>query len=1128
MAPQTRKNSSNEIKLCTINICGVSTRSRFVLDKYVNDSKYDAVAIQETGSDDIETITLSNMSVITDLNKAKNKGAALYVNDQHSITKLEQISQKFTNIDACWGLAVLNGTRFVIGSVYVRLNAITGVTDILSMLDKAQQLSTKLKSKGVILLGDMNARHQSWGDSTSNDYGKKLFEDLDTTRFSIITASSPSFLCTNGSSFIDLMIISNNIRSSISKIETDTSIELFSGAPLRGHVPVIFHLKTSSYETSSTVEKLSIKNVNWHEWTNDMEKESESITNLEKEDPKLLLQYIENILNDTTENHGKKITISCHTKPYWNPELSKLSKQLRIDRKNFSYRNTDRNREKLIQSKENFDQERKKACREFIMEKTRNLNAVESQKFWNEFKRITTKKANQKINPLEDGEGGILTENEDIEQLLFSTFFQCKHMEGVQFDEDFYQQTNNQYINIMEQNHVDNEDTEILNTEITEEEVTKNIKEIKSAGKSFDNHGCHPTMIKKLGPMCLNLILILFNLCFNLKTWIWDTAEVIFLKKAGKKSYSIPGSYRPISITAYLGKLLEKIFTVRLNKFLKNKEIFDPYQEGFTEKKNTIRYLNRLILDIKHDIYNGKTVICLFLDFEKAFDSVWKRGLIVKLFKLGIKGKLLRLIDQFLKNRKVWLNVNGKKGQVRNCSEYGLPQGSVLSPILFKIFMMDFLEELDQNNAVLYKFADDGSVKITADTTTECLSKLQDVLIALDQWAKKWRMVINCQPNKTEVICFGTAENNKNLIPTEFDLGNQKIKLVKHTKVLGIIVDEDLKFIEHSKEVYKKLITRWNIIQLYCNRNWGFTQRVMVELTRTLFLSCLMYGSHIWMNNSNMKEIHSLYYKLLKTTVGPVFNIRHSIAEIIVGLPPITIQNRVNQIKHYLKIIFNDIPDDPLKKSIHKITSHNPPPDLVIALRAVYKFLNWKLLIKPGHFSATDVEIISQNDFSSFHLLSPCCGEYTKSQITKYTELLWEDSIKNEFLLEGFSVTPRPSCKPLLLHPELSRKNEVKLMSMFYENNLLNSFLYRHNVPEVSSPLCLCGREEQTVNHIVTGCELVNPELRQKAIDILQSKEVIEGSSVVFLNLSRDSTFMNILSEIIVSHGTIIRTEINL
>ena len=1130
MAISKKTNNSSVTKICTINICGLSSRSRFVLDKYVHDNDFDAVAVQETGTDDIESISLSNMTTLTDSNCAINRGAALYVKDQHSIAKLEEISQNFNSLDSCWGLTVINGTKYILGNVYVKLESIMGISHVISMLDRAQQLSSKIKAKGVILIGDMNARHQSWGDSTSNDYGKKLFKDLDSTKFTLLTANTPSFLCTNGSSFIDLVIISNTIVSLIDKIETDTNIELFSGAPLRGHVPVIVNLKTNSNEPSPNIKKLSIKDVAWNDWTNDIEQTIENSSRVQsvQEDPKMLLQFIENILNETTGRHGKIITLSSHSKPYWNAKLSELSKQLRIDRKNFTYRNTDSNKVKFLQSKDAFDQERKTACQEFIMEKTRNLNAVEAQKFWKEFKRITTRKTCQKINPLENAEGNILTDNEEIEELLFSTFFECKHMESVEFDEEFYHETNNRYHNIIGQDDLNSEEIIELNSKITTAELSKNIKEIKSSGKSFDNHSCHPTMIKKLGPKSLSLLLTMFNLCLSMTLWIWDTADVIFLKKAGKKSYSIPSSYRPISITAYLGKLLEKILAFRLIKFLKISRKFDPYQEGFTEKKNTIRYLNRLILDIKNDINNGKTVICLFLDFEKAFDSVWKNGLIVKLFSLGIKGKFLRLIDYFLKNRKVSLIVNGKKGKTRNCSEYGLPQGSVLSPILFKVFMMDFLEHLNENDAALYKFADDGSVKISANTTPECLIQLNHILESLDKWAKKWRMVINCQPNKTEVMCFGTAEQNRSLIPTEFSLGNQKIKLVKQTKVLGITIDEELSFKQHSAETYKKLITRWNLIKLYCNRNWGFNQRVMVELIRTLFVSCLMYGSHLWMDNQNMKEINSLYYKLLKTAVGPVFNIKQSIAEIILGLPPIAIQNKINQIKHYLKIIINDVPFDPLKNTIRNISSHDTSPELLIPLRSVFKFLKWKILVKPEDFSENDKTIISQNDFSKFYLLTQNSCKYTKAVITQYTELLWEDSLRNEFLAEGHSTLPKPSCKPLMIKKNLNRTKEVKLMSMFYENNLLNSFLFRRNNPAAPSPICSCGKEEQTVYHIVTRCELVNPNLRKKALNRLQSRGDVGETTMTLLNLSRDSDFMDTLSEIIDSHSNLIRTEVQL
>ena len=137
----------------------------------------------------------------------------------------------------------------------------------------------------------------------------------------------------------------------------------------------------------------------------------------------------------------------------------------------------------------------------------------------------------------------------------------------------------------------------------------------------------------------------------------------------------------------YIGKLYEAIIASRIEQMLIITQQVDPDQEGFSKLKNTIRYLNRLHLGIKDDIESKLTVICIFVDFEKAFDSVWKRGMIVKLNRLGIQGKILKLIDKFLFSRKVTLNVNSHKGNPRQSSEYGLPQGSVLSPTLFKIFV---------------------------------------------------------------------------------------------------------------------------------------------------------------------------------------------------------------------------------------------------------------------------------------------------------------------------------------------------------------------------------------------------------------------------------------------------------
>ena len=321
---------------------------------------------------------------------------------------------------------------------------------------------------------------------------------------------------------------------------------------------------------------------------------------------------------------------------------------------------------------------------------------------------------------------------------------------------------------------------------------------------------------------------------------------------------------------------------LRIIVHLWTRNVFDPNQEGFTCGRNTVRYLNRLNLEIKTDLLQKDTVIGLFIDFEKAFDSVWKKGLIVKLSDLEIKGKVLNLIDSFLSSRKVKLNVNGEVGGVRNSKEYGLPQGSSLSPILFKIYVLDMLEDLNSRDDIcVYKFADDGTVKVRNKETVACVESLYQVMESLDKWTKKWRMVINCQPDKTEYICFGTADENSQAIPNSIQLGNKEIKRVEKTKVLGLTMDKKLTYKQHSQNVYKNLAGKWASTCKYTNKHWGFNQKVITQIAKTYFLTSLNYAGHIWMNSKNTKEIEQLWYKITKSAIGATFNIRKSVAEII-------------------------------------------------------------------------------------------------------------------------------------------------------------------------------------------------------------------------------------------------------
>lgn len=1087
---QTNRNNPNKkVKICTLNICGLSNRSKMMLSKYVADENIDVLALQETGTDNLSSLELLNMSAITDTNKAVNKGAALYVRNKHSITKLDNISKLSRNIDSCWGLVVINKKRYIIGSIYVKLNHKPAITEVIRMLTAAEQKQKEHKATGIILAGDYNARHFSWGDKLNNYYGTKLAECLDNTKYSICTSKTPTFLCANGSSQIDLNIISNNLAESVDTCITNDEVELFSGAPTRGHVPLLTEILISSDNTNHPViEKLDINKMQWDSWTKFIEEKIEESVDLELDNnPYTMWNGLNHIITQATDTYCQRKKCSKHSKPYWSESLSTLSKNLRIATKTYIKRNTDINLQKMQEAKTAFDEERKIACQTFLINTAKQLNSSQSQKFWQDFNKLFKKKTIQKVDPLIDDNGALLTENDKIDQCLFSTFFEGKHLIEGDFDDTFYQEINNIYDQIMLDEYEDGSteehvrDIHELNRDITTPEI---LKSIRTSGKSADNFNFHPAMFRHLGDKAINMLQKLFNLCLRKHEWVWEGAEVIFLRKDRKDSYSKPGSYRPICNTSYIGKLLEGIISIRIELLLLQTQQTDPDQEGFSSGKNTIRYLSRLSLEIEADREKHLTTLCLFIDFEKAFDSVWKKGLMVKLHKLGVQGDVAKIINNFLFTRKVALNINGEIGNTRQCSEYGLPQGSVLSPVLFKIFIMDFLSELHQDpNTAILKFADDGTVKISATDSATCIRDLINVLDCLHKWSKKWRLKINCDRNKTEVICFNTAEGNRDAIPKQFKLGNKDINRVSETKVLGLIIDEDLSYNHHSQMVLKSLHERWATICNYTNKHWGFNLKVMLHLLRALFISKLSYASHIWITKHNMKEINSLWYHILKSITGAVLNVNQTIAEIILGIPPISIQTKINGIKHLLKINNKPVQNDRYKEFLS--VKYNPvtkePKSIHSKYMEVFKFLEWKITLHPAHFNLDDKTILENKLYHQFTDLSVKACTYTQNMMKHYIEnVLWTSSLKNQFQLDGYPSPPIPSCEQIPFPRHTTRDKEVQLMSLLYKNNLLNQSLY--NINRVPSPLCpYCSLEEETADHLLFRCNYVEEELKLRA-----------------------------------------------
>ena len=338
-------------------------------------------------------------------------------------------------------------------------------------------------------------------------------------------------------------------------------------------------------------------------------------------------------------------------------------------------------------------------------------------------------------------------------------------------------------------------------------------------------------------------------------------------------------------------------------------------------------------------------------------------------------------------------------------------------------------------------------------------------------------------------------------------------------------MDEKLSYKPHAEEVHKKLLARWIMLCKYTNRNWGLNQHVMVQLIKALFMSLLHYAGHIWMKPRNMIDIDKLWYRILKTIVGAVFNIKLSTAEVILGLPPLSVQNHINKIKHFLKLNISQAPVDALKDYhfIYMCDVENTkcPVELAITMKEMFKYQKWMAEYQPNNFTEDEIEIIENQDYSKYLLLSPMACSYTKQSMDKYTEKLWSEKLQRDSQIEGRTHIPNPKCVKLPIKKDTPRFMEVLLMSLYYTNNLMNSFMYSAT-NSIESPLCNeCGEQEETPFHVITACSHTDIVLKQGVEQELWKYntdiDMHHMDCVTLLNASRSAGFTDLCLQILSS-----------
>ena len=392
----------------------------------------------------------------------------------------------------------------------------------------------------------------------------------------------------------------------------------------------------------------------------------------------------------------------------------------------------------------------------------------------------------------------------------------------------------------------------LSNCNISKNMVKKKLSKLRT-DKSCGLDGVHPLLLNKLADSMSSPLSIIYNLSLTTgkvpQIWKEGVVTAIF-KNKGKRSHA--SNYRAITLTSIVCKILEKIIVELLEAHLRRNLLKTAKQHGFTPKKSTTTNLIEALNIWSEALSHNLPVDIIYLDYEKAFDKVPHHRLILQLSKYGITENILNWIKDYLKNRTQKVRVNGAYSKTSPVLS-GVPQGSVLGPALFLIFVAD-VADIVQNFISLY--ADDSklfSYLLDSNDHQYTQISLQEDINMLCQWSDRMQMSFNVDKchrlhmgsNNTEYHYHlpKISDMKKTRSSTSYTYTFHPLKKVTSEKDLGVTVDDKLNFKLHISQKVAKANSMIYLIKNY----FKFLDKEMLKLLiKSLIRPHLEYCSAIW------------------------------------------------------------------------------------------------------------------------------------------------------------------------------------------------------------------------------------------------------------------------------------------
>lgn len=399
-------------------------------------------------------------------------------------------------------------------------------------------------------------------------------------------------------------------------------------------------------------------------------------------------------------------------------------------------------------------------------------------------------------------------------------------------------------------------------------------------------------VIKQLPQKVLITLTQIFNAILRIGHFPsqWKVAQIILVPKPGKPT-DLAVSYRPISLLSILSKLFEKLLLKRLKP--QSEKLIHEHQFGFREQHATIEQVHRVVEQINNTFENKKFCTAAFLDITQAFDKVWHVGLLCKL-KTQLPAPFYQVLKSYLTNRYFMVKHQEEVTDLYPIQS-GVPQGSVLGPVLYTIYTADIPQAPNTTTAT---FADDTAILAISDTPRFASEKLQDALNSIQDWLKTWRIKVN--ETKSQQVTFTLRRNTCPSV----SINGQQLPQSKTAKYLGMYLDRRLNWKEHIAKKNKQLKLKVSKLYWLIGRKSKLSLKNKLTVYKVILKPVWTYGIQLWgaASASNINKLQQFQSKTLRTIANAPWFVSNEVLHNDLRIPTVMQEAKCASAKYITRL----------------------------------------------------------------------------------------------------------------------------------------------------------------------------------------------------------------------------------